>query len=97
RPPMNIENEEAHLKLELLRAQIELAKTQQIAAESSMHSQRELVKTQQMAAEKSIQANTAMIMVMDRLMSRLEEKKDEQPEQSAMTNLITIMKEMVKK
>ncbi|GMT23323.1 hypothetical protein PFISCL1PPCAC_14620 [Pristionchus fissidentatus] len=56
----------------------------------------DLAKTKKIAEDKSIQANTAMIMVMDRLMSRIEEKKDE-ADQSVMTNLIAIMKDMVKK
>ncbi|GMS95412.1 hypothetical protein PENTCL1PPCAC_17587, partial [Pristionchus entomophagus] len=56
----------------------------------------ELTKSKQIAVDKQIQSNTAMIMVMDRLMNRIETKRDE-PEQSAMMNLITIMKDMVKK
>ncbi|GMR62074.1 hypothetical protein PMAYCL1PPCAC_32269 [Pristionchus mayeri] len=71
-------DEESQLRMELLRAQIELTKTQQIAA------------------EKQIQANTAMILMMDNLTKRIE-KKSEESDQSSVSSLISIMKEMVKK
>uniref|UniRef100_A0A8R1Z913 Uncharacterized protein n=1 Tax=Pristionchus pacificus TaxID=54126 RepID=A0A8R1Z913_PRIPA len=74
---VNKVDEESALRLELLRAQIELTKTQQSAA------------------EKQMEANISMIKAMNRMMERIEMKKEESNDQSSVTSLISIMKEMI--
>lgn len=90
---VNKVDEESALRLELLRAQIELTKVIHSSISFPLHS----LQTQQSAAEKQMEANISMIKAMNRMMERIEMKKEESNDQSSVTSLISIMKEMVKK